>query len=339
MVSSALNSHRFSPPAWLRGGHLQSTLSSLPPRRGRVLARSASLRAAAVSEVIDCGDGVRLLAHRSRIGPADCSEDADRPLLVLLHGWEGSADSLYVLSLGSAAFSVGWDVLRLNFRDHGPSHHLNQGIFHSCRLDEVMGALLAVRASSATRRMALAGFSLGGNFALRIGAHPHAGAVGLSRILAVCPVLDPAVTLRRLEEGPGIYRHYFLRKWRRSLRAKQQAWPGDYDFRALLAGRSLTEMTATMVETYTDFGSLQSYLAGYALTGARLADLRVESLLLTASDDPIIPDAELAELSDSAALEVCLTRFGGHCGFLENLSGPSWLDGAALGWLLAPPTS
>ncbi|MFZ9059666.1 MAG: YheT family hydrolase [Steroidobacteraceae bacterium] len=335
-MASASTLDRFMPPSWLRGGHRQSVLSSLPPRRGRVLARSADLRAAAAAEVIDCGEGVSLLAQRSRVPAADPSA-ADPPLLVLLHGWEGSADSLYVLSLGAAAFRAGWDVLRLNFRDHGPSHHLNRGIFHSCRLDEVVGALLAVREASGTRRMALAGFSLGGNFALRGGAHPRAREVGLSRILAVCPVLDPAVTLRCLEEGPAIYRHYFLRKWRRSLRAKQQAWPGDYDFRDLLGARSLTAMTATMVEAYTDFASLEAYLAGYALTGARLAGLQVESLLLTSSDDPLIPDAQLPAVSRTDGLEICLTRFGGHCGFLKDLSGPSWLDGVALNWLLAPP--
>lgn len=338
MGTSAFTVDRYLPPPWLRGGHRQSVLSSLPPRRGRVLARSAELRAAAAAEVLDCGEGVSLLAHRSRVCAADPA-GADPPLLVLLHGWEGSADSLYVLSLGSAAFRAGWDVLRLNFRDHGPSHHLNRGIFHSCRLDEVVGALLAVRSLSGTRRIALAGFSLGGNFALRIGADPRVGAVGLSRIMAVCPVLDPAVTLRCLEDGPAIYRHYFLKKWRRSLRAKQQAWPGDYDFSDLLGARSLTAMTAAMVEAYTDFVSMEAYLAGYALTGARLAGLQVESLLVTSSDDPLIPDAQLPEVSPSGALEVCLTRFGGHCGFLEDLSGPSWLDGVALNWLLAPPAA
>ena len=71
------------------------------------------------------------------------------------------------------------------------------------------------------------------------------------------------------------------------------------------------------------------------MTGERLARLQVESLLLTASDDPLIPDAQLVELAQSAALEVCVTPFGGHCGFLEDLSGPSWLDKAALDWLLA----
>ena len=97
-----------------------------------------------------------------------------RDLVILLHGWEGSADSMYVLSLGSYLFELGCDVYRLNFRDHGPSHHLNEEIFHSCRLDEVVGAVRAIqRALRSTRRST--GFSLGGNFALRVAARAGRG--------------------------------------------------------------------------------------------------------------------------------------------------------------------
>jgi len=55
---------------------------------------------------------------------------------ILLHGWEGSAEATYVLSLGSLLLSHGFDVVRLNLRDHGATHHLNREIFHSCRLPE-----------------------------------------------------------------------------------------------------------------------------------------------------------------------------------------------------------
>ena len=58
---------------------------------------------------------------------------------MLLHGWEGSAESSCVLSLGSLLYSAGYDVLRLNLRDHGGTQRLNREIFHSCRLPEVVG--------------------------------------------------------------------------------------------------------------------------------------------------------------------------------------------------------
>ena len=65
--------------------------------------------------------------------------------MVLLHGWEGSADSLYVLSLAQLLFEQRFEVVRLNLRDHGDTHHLNRELFHSCRLPEVVGAVRALQ--------------------------------------------------------------------------------------------------------------------------------------------------------------------------------------------------
>ena len=61
--------------------------------------------------------------------------------MVLLHGWEGSAESLYVLSLAQLLYQQGFEIVRLNLRDHGETHHLNRELFHSCRLPEVVGAV------------------------------------------------------------------------------------------------------------------------------------------------------------------------------------------------------
>ena len=71
----------------------------------------------------------------------------------------------------------------------------------------------------------------------------------------------------RSSTGPAIYRKYFLFKWRRSLRQKQVAWPGHYDFGELLGDPSLTTMTERMVLRYTDYPDLATYLRGYAITG------------------------------------------------------------------------
>ena len=70
-------------------------------------------------------------ATHARLG----REPAQR-LAVLLHGWEGSAASLYILSLAQRLFDHGYEVLRLNLRDHGDTYHLNRELFHSCRLPE-----------------------------------------------------------------------------------------------------------------------------------------------------------------------------------------------------------
>ena len=91
-------------------------------------------------------------------------------------------------------------MLRLNFRDHGGTHALNRELFHSCRLPEVVGAVARVQALFPEHRLLLAGFSLGGNFCLRVGARARAAGIRIARIVAVCPVLDPATTLVALEQ-------------------------------------------------------------------------------------------------------------------------------------------
>jgi uncharacterized protein len=321
-------SERFDPPVWLRNPHVQSVFPSLPLRRPGVERRAAGLRAASREQVIDCGEGTRLLAlHASRElaggGPP-------RGQVVLHHGWEGSADSLYLQSLGQALFDAGFDVFRLNLRDHGPTHHLNEELFHSNRLPEVVGAVRYIQSLSPALSLALVGFSLGGNFALRVGASAAAAGLRIARIVAVCPVLDPAVTLEALEQGPALYREYFLLKWRRSLRLKQAAWPGRYDFADLIRERSLTAMTARMVADYTGYPDLVAYLRGYAIVGEALAGLEVPSRLITAADDPMILAGDLARLARVPALEVTVTDHGGHCGFVDRFGGSSWIDRVVL---------
>lgn len=321
----------FEPPPWLRNRHLQSTLASLPLRQPGVARRSRQLAEASQPLVLDCGDGVRLLAWhatQSLLGrpPAEAT-------VVLLHGWEGSADSLYLRTLGQAALTAGYDVVRLNLRDHGDSHHLNEGLFHSRRIEEVVGAVGAIQRLAPAHPLSLAGFSLGGNFALRVGARAGAAGLRLRRIVAVCPVLDPTVTLDALERGPAMYHNYFLFKWRRSLRRKQAAWPGTYDFRALARERSLTAMTERMVLDYTDYPDLATYLDGYAITGEALATLDTDSRIILSLDDPMIPARDLARLRRVPALSVTTTRHGGHCGFVDRLGGSSWVDREVLAQL------
>jgi predicted alpha/beta-fold hydrolase len=307
----------------LRSGQFQTTLGNLPPMQWLARRRGARLLAQAEEWVLDCGDGVRLHGLLSRLPGSDPA--AHGRIAVLLHGWEGNADSVYVISLGAELLARGFDVLRLNLRDHGESHHLNREIFHSCRLEEVVGATRAVATRFPDARIFLGGFSLGGNFMLRVAADSGAPQA-LAGVVAVSPVLDPTATLEALERGWFIYRQYFVRKWSRSLRDKRRAWPDLPDFEPILRTRDLRAMTAGLVRDFTDFGSLQAYLDGYAITGTRLASLKVPATVLLADDDPMIPAADLARLAPSPYLTIVRTRHGGHCGFAESLAGPSFAD-------------
>jgi len=315
---------QFYPPRWLSSAHLQSILPSLPVRRVLVERRARPLLTASRELLLDCGDGVCLQGFFSVAPPT--MNAVTRSLVVLLHGWEGSARSLYVLSLAQTLHEHGHDVVRLNLRDHGDTHHLNRELFHSCRLSEVVGAVKRLQFLFPLHRLVLAGFSLGGNFMLRVAADAERADLRIEHAFGVSPVLDPAACLDALETGWSLYHDYFVRKWLRSLRLKQQAWPGTLDFGELFKSGDLRAMTRELVLQHSDFATVEEYFRGYAITEDRLAGLRVPATLITALDDPIIPAKDLARLARPPTLRVITTTTGGHCGFFDSLNGPGWAD-------------
>lgn len=318
----------------MRGAHLQTILPNWPARRARVEKRAAPMRAASVELLLECGDGVKLQAFHS--GHARHGHDPGRKLAVLLHGWEGSSDSQYVVSLAQSLFAAGHEVVRLNLRDHGATHHLNRELFHSCRLPEVVGAVQELARRFAGKPMLLAGFSLGGNFMLRVTADSEARHLPIERVFAISPVLDPSITLVTLERGFPVYHRYFVHKWTRSLTKKQQAWPEHYDFAELFQLKNLREMTRELVQRHTEYPSMEDYLAGYAITGNRLTTLAAPATVLIALDDPIIAATDLARLARSPRLEIVTTAHGGHCGFIEDLGDSNWVDSRVVSAVAEP---
>src|SRR5690625_1790002 len=125
----------FAPPRWLRNAHLQSVLGTSPWRRRRGALALAATGAVSAVHIVDGGDGVRLQGLHSAVPGV-----APRGLALLLHGWEGSSDSSYMCLTAADLLRRGFEVFRLNFRDHGDSHHLNPDLFHSNRIDEVVHA-------------------------------------------------------------------------------------------------------------------------------------------------------------------------------------------------------
>ncbi len=301
----------FRPPALLRNRHLQSMLASLKLRRRFLKRRASRMLANAVSRVLDCGGGARLQGYYS------AHKDNPRDLAVLIHGWEGSSDSVYLLSAANHLWRAGFDIFRLNLRDHGPTHHLNRGLFHANRIDEVVGAIGQIQERFRHERLLLGGFSLGGNFALRAAVRAPSAGIRLDRAVAICPVLNPLRTMAVLENSPG-YHWYFLKKWRRSLRKKREIFPNLPDLEDLCRLKTLGQTTAFFVPRFTPFPDSTSYLNGYAIIGNALSGLEVPSHIIASRDDPVIPADDLSRLAKSDCLEVNMPTFGGHCGFIEN---------------------
>ena len=302
----------FRPPPGLRSGHMQSLLNSSGLRRRLVRRRAEALRNAEAVWTLQGGDGIRQQALQSR------QDGESRGLAVLLHGWEGSVNSNYMLGTGARLYGAGFDVFRLNFRDHGDTHHLNAGIFHSCRLGEVVNALADLQQRLQAERWYLAGYSLGGNFSLRVALQAESAALSLAQVVAVCPVIDPANAMLAMERGVGFYERYFERKWSRSLTIKQQCFQdlyGEEDWQRI---RGLRERTHYLATRHAGYESAEQYFEGYSIAGRKLENLRVSSTLLTSRDDPVVPVADFEALPDNPALELIISRFGGHCGFLKN---------------------
>ncbi len=323
-LTATLGAADFRPPRWLRNPHLQSMLASSRLRLRRGLQLLAATGAVNRELILDGGDGVRLQAwHSSVPGRAPVG------LALLLHGWEGSTESSYMRMTAARMLEAGFDVVRLNFRDHGNTHHLNPGIFHSCRIDEVVQAAADVARRFPHLPMVAAGYSLGGNFVLRLALHAPAAGVPLRHVASVCPVLDPAVTMESIERGPVMYDWYFRRKWTGSLRRKRALFPELADCDDSVLKLDIRALTGWLVNRHTDFPSLQDYFEGYSIAGDKLAGLQVPAEILMAQDDPVIPFATFDHWRLPAHARLQIARWGGHCGFIENLRG----DGFSERWV------
>lgn len=315
-------------PRWLRSPDLQTLLGSSGMRVMRGARELRKLGAVHEQHLVDAGDNIRLHGVHSTLPGRPASG-----LALLLHGWEGSAESGYMRLTCARLLERGFDVFRLNFRDHGDSHHLNEGLFHSNRLDEVLQAALSVSRRWSTQPqqpMVLAGYSLGGNFALRVARHAPEVGLKLARVAAVCPALDPDRTTTAMEQGLSLYERYFLKKWTRSLRRKRDLFPVTHAIdKEQLGSRRLRDLTAWLVARHTEFADVEAYFDGYRISGDRMAGLQVPADILTSADDPVIPIDDFYDWQLPGNATVEIAEHGGHCAFLCDAS----LRGYAEDWV------
>lgn len=245
---------------------------------------------------------------------------------MLLHGWEGSVDSAYILSTGKFLYNKGFSIFRLNYRDHGDTHHLNTGLFYAVLLDEVYNAVRLVSESEGELPFFLVGFSMGGNFALRVARKCGENAISnLSHVVSISPVLDPEKSTRAIDDF-YLIRRYFLKKWQRSLKKKQGYFPDRYDFSEVLSLNTIAGMTDWMIERYSDYENASVYFGHYALLNDALGDIPARTTIITAKDDPIIPVDDFYNLKTNSLTDLIVHRYGGHNGFLETWSGKAWYE-------------
>jgi uncharacterized protein len=299
-------------------------------RPGRWLWRRQGVDLSATAQtLLDCGDGVRLAGYYDP-QPAG----GKRGLVVLIHGWEGSHESNYLYSMACRLFAEGYNIFRLNLRDHGGTHHLNEELFHSARMGEVVGALRAIRAIDPSEPLFVVGFSLGGNFALRVGLQGPAAGIHPRLVAAVSPSINPGATLHAIDQGPPLVHRYFISKWLRTLDAKRQAWPGRYDFAKYHALRNFVQITERFVVDFTEYDSMEKYLEQYTLTPKMLMDSPTPLAIVTSKDDSVIPFGDFDGLSAQGAVRAFIpTEHGGHCGFIDSWALRSWAESRVVEFL------
>ncbi|BHH86250.1 YheT family hydrolase [Desulforhopalus sp. 52FAK] len=315
----------FKPPVIIRNGHVQTTLTSL--RLGKYLAgrRAATLKEQEEEFILECGNTARPVRL---LGFFNQGSDKHKGLVTLIHGWEGSSDSSYILSAASTLHNAGFSVFRLNLRDHGNSHHLNPKPFNSSRLDEVLNGIQQINTLFPHERSHLCGFSLGGNFALRVGLKAPEHGLSLTKIIAISPLINPMTTTENMEQNHKIYHYYFIRKWKKSLRKKMTVFPEMDDKTALVRLRTLRQMHDYFVPRHTKSKTTPEYFATYKLHVNDLKQLTIPTHIINAEDDPITRASELREIARAniPMLNIHSVPYGGHCGFIQDMHLTSWAD-------------
>jgi predicted alpha/beta-fold hydrolase len=315
----------YRPPWWCRNRHLQTLWGPLLRRAPRVAFRRERFTTAD-------GDFVDLdRAEPAAPGPA--------PLLLVLHGLEGSSGSHYVAGLAAGALARGWRAVALNFRSCSGELNRLPRFYHSGEtgdLDEVVRALLAREPGVP---VVAAGISLGGNVLLKwLGEQGPAAPAALAGVAAISVPFDLVACARVLDRGFNrrVYTANFLRTMRAKVRAKAAGHPGFVDVARAVRARTFAEYDRVVTAPLAGFADEVDYWTR-ASSLPWLARIERPTLLLNARDDPFVPAGSLPPPSAlSPAVRAEVTEHGGHVGFVEGRwpwAVGSWAETRALAFL------
>ena len=306
----------FTPRRWLRGGHVQTVASFLIPRRFHLPAPE--------ERFVQVEPGVEVLCH--------CHWQVDRAralTVIIVHGLEGSSDSQYMRGVTAKALAAGMNVVRYNQRNCGGTDALAPVLYHSGLSNDVAVVAREVIARDGVSRLALVGFSMGGNIVLKLAGEWGPQAPPQFRGVAVCcPAIDLAASADALHEPANrIYETYFLWALRRRMLEKARLFPGHFDVARLRRLRSLREFDDKVTAYYCGFTGVADYYdrASAAHTVERIA---VPTLILHAANDPFIritPETR-RKISSNPNITFIETADGGHCAFVGVRDGSNGGD-------------
>jgi predicted alpha/beta-fold hydrolase len=245
---------------------------------------------------------------------------AAHPALLALHGLEGSSSAHYMRGMAAKAFARGFNVILLNQRNCGGTEALSEGLYHS-GLTADAAHVIAEIARDGIDRVVVAGYSLGGNLALKLaGDYADAPPRSLKGVCAISPVIELAECVRALERRQNIiYQWNFVRGLKARMRRKAAAHPRRYPLERLARVRTVRDFDEYFTAPHFSFDGADDYY--FRASAMRVVDrIRVPALVITAEDDPFVP-AEIfrdPRLRGNSNVNVIVTRHGGHCGFVAD---------------------
>jgi predicted alpha/beta-fold hydrolase len=298
--------------ASLRNAHMMTLFSWGNPRYFPRLPRP-------VRRYFDVDDDARVVA--------DCHwqpQPWDKPTILALHGLNGSSDAHYMRGIASKAFERGMNVIRLNQRNCGDTEHLSAGLFHSGLTHDARQVIRELTRVDGLTAIAVAGYSLGGNLALKLAAEygdePPQALLGVA---AVSPIIEIGECVKALERpGNVLYQWNFVKDLKRRMRRKDRCWPGRFDISRLTSIRTVRQFDDEYTAPHFGFNGADDYY--HRASAMRVIErIRVPALIITAEDDPFVPVEPFRDpkLTGNSHIELAICEHGGHCGFVAAASG------------------
>jgi uncharacterized protein len=269
---------------------------------------------------------------------------AESPLVLVLHGLEGSARSHYVTGLLRLTQARGWRGVALNFRGCSGEQNRRPRFYHSGETGDLDAVVRLLVEREPGVRLGAVGVSIGGNVLLKwLGERERDVPAQLAGAAAISVPFDLARCARWLDRGVAraIYTEHFLRTLRRKAVDKARVFPGFVDVDAVRRSRTFAEYDRLLTAPVHGFADEHEYWARSS-SGPYLSRIRRPTLLISALDDPIVPVETLP--APGALPPGVVTEFtsrGGHGGFLEGRWPwrlQSWAERRALDFLAATLT-
>lgn len=310
MMRPAFVPSRFRPAWWLPGAHLQ-TLGArflrawlrVPFRRERV-------------ELPD-GDFVDL----DFAFPRSHSTGDTGPLVVVLHGLEGSARSGYALEIHRRLHDRGIAGIGLNFRSCSGELNRLPRFYHSGDTDDLRRVLDRWVEPHPGRPIGVIGVSIGGNVLLKFLGESGAA----SRVVAAAAISSPfdlsAGAEYLLRPRGRLYNAHLLSSLRRKIEAKRPILPPEIDVSAAVKARSFRAFDDAATAPLHGFTDAEEYYR--QSSSARFIDgIRTPTLLIHARDDPFMPpeSVPVSAVEANPHLVPAFHSRGGHVGFVAGRS-------------------